>query len=101
MDIEGAENLMLEDATTLLNMNPKPIWFVEISREEHQPKGTKINPYLLEKFEKFWSRGYESITADNLLRKVSKEEILKILETQVDILGTHNFLFYDRNKDLF
>ena len=98
VDIEGAENMMLEGATKLLEMNPKPIWLIEISVEEHQPKGTKINPSILKTFEKFWDRGYESITADNLRRKISKEEILKIIETQVDSLGTHNFLFYEKNE---
>ena len=98
-DIEGAENMMLEGATKLLDMNPKPIWLVEITGKEHQPKGTKINPFLLETFEKFWDRGYESITADHRLRKISKEEILKIIETQVDSLETHNFLFYEKNKN--
>jgi len=101
VDIEGAENMMLEGATKLLDMNPKPIWLVEISGGHHQPKGTKINPYILETFEKFWDRGYESITADNLLRKISIEEILKIIETQVDSLGTNNFLFYEKNRNLF
>jgi FkbM family methyltransferase len=101
VDIEGAENMMLEGATRLLEMNPKPIWLVEISGEEHQPNGTKINPYILKTFEKFWERGYESITADQLRRKISKEEILKIIETQVDSLQTHNFLFFEKNKNPF
>jgi len=99
VDIEGSENMMLEGASKLLSMNPKPIWLVEISGEEHQPEGFKINPFILETFEKFWDRGYESITADNKLRKITKEEILKIIETQIDSLGTHNFLFYERNKN--
>ena len=98
VDIEGAENMMLEGASKLLDMDPKPIWLFEISGREHQPKGTKINPYLLETFERFWSRGYESISADSSLRKITKEEILKIIETQVDHLETHNFLFYEKNK---
>jgi len=99
VDIEGAENMMLEGASKLLDMNPKPIWLVEISGEEHQPKGTKINPNLLETFEKFWSKGYESITADQLVRKITKEEIEKIMQTQIDTLGTHNFIFYEIGKE--
>ena len=98
VDIEGAENMMLEGASKLLEMNPKPIWLVEISGEEHQPKGVKINPNLLATFEKFWDRGYESVTADKHLRTIMKEEILRIIETQVDTLGTHNFLFYEKSK---
>lgn len=98
VDIEGAENMMLEGASKLLEMYPKPIWLVEISGEEHQPKGVKINPNLLATFEKFWDRGYESVTADKHLRAITKEEILRIKETQVDTLGTHNFLFYEKGK---
>ncbi|BEI39329.1 hypothetical protein PHIN8_12730 [Polynucleobacter sp. HIN8] len=101
VDIEGAENMMLEGATKLLDMNPKPIWLVEISGGEHQPRGTKINPHIMETFEKFWQRGYVAITADNQLRKISREEILKIIELQVDSFETHNFLFYDENRNLF
>ncbi len=98
VDIEGSENMMLEGATKLLEMDPKPIWLVEIGREEHQPEGTTINPYLFETFKKFLDRGYESITADHRLRKVLEEEILRIIETRVDSLGVHNFLFYEKNK---
>ena len=101
VDIEGAENMMLQGATALLDMNPKPIWFIEISVSEHQPEGTKINPNILETFEKFWARGYEAFTADNHLRKITRAEILKIIETQIDSLATHNILFQDVNKNIF
>jgi FkbM family methyltransferase len=100
VDIEGAENMMLEGATRLLDMNPKPIWLVEISQQEHQPKGRRINPQILETFEKFWDRGYESITADNFLRNISKEEVKKIIENRTDTLGTHNFLFYEKGRNI-
>lgn len=92
---------MLDGAKNLLDMNPKPIWLVEVSGEEHQPQGIKINPNLLATFEKFWSRGYESISADNLLRKITEEEVKKIIECQLDTLGTHNFLFYEIGTNPF
>ena len=98
VDIEGAEKLMLEGATKLLDMIPKPIWLVEITGAEHQPEGIKINPNLLDTFEKFWNKGYESITLTKRLRKISKEEIIKIIEMQADSLEAHNFLFYEKNK---
>lgn len=101
VDIEGAEYMMLEGATKLLDMNPKPIWLVEISAKDHQPKGIKINPYILDTFEKFWDRGYKAVTADQHLRTISRVEILTIMKTQVDSLGTHNFLSYEKDKDLF
>jgi FkbM family methyltransferase len=98
VDIEGAENMMLEGSSILLDMNPKPIWFVEICCTEHQPKGIRINPNLLQTFEKFWDKGYDSMTADRFLRAITKSEILKIIETQVDTLGVHNFIFYEKGK---
>lgn len=98
VDIEGAENMMLAGSTKLLNMNPKPIWLVEIAGKEHQPKGIKINPNFLETFERFWEGGYESITVDSCFRKISKEDITKIVETQDDSLMTHSFLFYEKDK---
>jgi len=101
VDIEGAEYMMLKGATKLLNMTPKPIWLVEISVGSHQPKGMKINPFILQTFEIFWSRGYKSITADSCLREITKDEIIKIIETQFDTLGSHNFLFFEKDKYLF
>lgn len=100
VDIEGAENMMLEGAKKLLNMKPRPIWLIEITAETHQPKGTKINPYLLQTFKKFWDKGYQAITVDNHLRKVSKKEIINIVEKQIDTLGTHNFIFYEKKYNL-
>jgi FkbM family methyltransferase len=95
LDVEGAENSTLEGASKLLEMNPKPVWLVEVSIDEHLPNGMKINPNLLSVFDKFWSRGYEVITADSELRKVEKNEILEIVKTQINTLKTHNFVFYE------
>ena len=53
VDIEGAEKLMLEGAAAFVAMEPKPVWLVEISVGEHQPKGIKINPNLLSTFQLF------------------------------------------------
>ena len=53
VDIEGAENMMLDGSTKLLEMHPKPIWLFEISGEEHQPNDTKINTYILKTFKNF------------------------------------------------
>ena len=48
MDIEGAEKYMLEGGQKLLDLKLKPIWLIEISINEHQPKGVTINPDLVE-----------------------------------------------------
>jgi len=94
MDIEGAENLALEGANKILDMMPKPIWLVEIAGEVHLPKGEKISESILKTFEFFWSRGYISKTADEHMRVIEKLEIEKIIATQVNTLGTCNFIFH-------
>ncbi len=96
VDIEGTEKLMLEGAQSVLNLNPKPIWLVEITISENQPSGTQINPNLLSTFQIFWKRGYESQTADKYHQPVSENDILKIIETGADHLSSHNFLFTEK-----
>lgn len=95
VDIEGAEKRMLDAAVKMLEMEPKPLWLVEINGTVNQPKGVNMNPYLLETFEKFWSRGYKSVMAGEKLRPIDRVEITQSAETGIDIGGSHNFLFYD------
>ena len=98
VDIEGAEQLMLEGASSIINMAPKPIWMMEISISEHQPKGIKINPNLWSTFNIFWEKGYEAWTADKKCRIVHPNEIEQIVRSGIDSLHTHNFLFIEKGK---
>ncbi len=98
VDIEGAEKMMLEGASSILAREPKPIWMVEITTSEHQPKGIKMNPHLESTFQNFWDAGYEAYTAAKELRPVYPDEIKKIVETGFDTLQVHNFLFIEKNK---
>lgn len=98
VDIEGAENRMLEGANCLLTANPKPVWMVEICVAEHQPKGVELNPELLSTFERFWNRGYEAWTADRQCRFVSAEEVRDVVASGKDTFLTHNFLFIEKGK---
>jgi len=100
VDIEGAEQLMLEGASSIINMVPKPIWMMEISISEHQPKGIKINPNLLSTFKVFWSNGYEAWTADEQCRIIHPDEIEQIIRSGVDIPHTHNFLFIEKGEKI-
>jgi FkbM family methyltransferase len=97
-DIEGAEKSMLEGAKRVLAISPKPIWLVEISIGEHQPRGLVINPELLGTFEVFWNSGYESWTSSRPYRSVSREEIENIATGGSDTLKTHNFLFVEKGR---
>lgn len=98
VDIEGAELLMLEGALLLIDMEPKPIWMVEVSISEHQPKGIIINPNLQSTFQIFWQGGYEAWTADNQCRIVNPSEVDEIVRTGKDTIYTHNFLFIEKGK---
>jgi len=99
VDIEGAEKYMLEGATSVLEMTPKPIWMMEISISEHLAKGVKINPNLLSTFQLFWERGYIARTANIENRVVLSDELNQIIKTGVDTLHTHNFLFIEKMND--
>ncbi|MDT8377226.1 MAG: FkbM family methyltransferase, partial [Mariprofundaceae bacterium] len=98
VDIEGAEKMMLDGASSIVDMEPKPIWMMEISVSEHQPKGTIINPNLLSTFQVFWSSGYEALTADKQCRTVHPHEIREIVRSGVSTLDTHNFLFVEKAR---
>lgn len=98
VDIEGAEQSMLEGASFFLGMSPKPVWLVEVSISEHQPSGIKINPNLLSTFDVFWNHGYEAWTADSTRRMIQPDEIKQIVRSGVDTLHTHNFLFIEKNR---
>lgn len=97
VDIEGAEYLMLQGANQLLHRTPKPIWMVEIATTEHQPKGVRLNPYLLSTFELFWEAGYEAWTVDSNPRKITLEDIQAVVSLGKDEFKTHNFIFADQS----
>lgn len=94
-DVEGAEFEMLRGAEALLTQQPRPLWMVEISVHEHQPKGVTTNPKLLETFDLFWMHGYEARTADPTGRLIERDEVVRVAEGGPDTLLTHNFLFVE------
>jgi hypothetical protein len=96
VDIEGAEKQMLEGAQKHLAMMPRPIWMVEITVSEHQPREIKLNPALRETFQIFWDYGYEARTADGQFRLVTADMIDQVVASGVDSLLAHEFLFFDQ-----
>lgn len=91
VDIEGSEYDMLKGATLTLNNTPRPIWMLEISSREHQPKGITLNPNFKQTFDIFFERGYQCFTADNRLMKVDYQYLNKIVNN--DDQCTTNFIF--------
>jgi FkbM family methyltransferase len=92
IDIEGAEQWMIEGATKLLTSEPQPIWLVEINSTEHQPQQVPINPNFKSTFQLFFERGYQAYTANQALIPVTDERIESILNG-TEPIDTHNFIF--------
>lgn len=100
VDIEGAEKLMLEGASSYLCAVPKPIWMVEISTSEHQPKGITVNPDLLSTFQIFWDNGYEAWAVSENIRMINPDEVERIAKGGPNTLQTINFLFIEKDKEM-
>lgn len=93
MDVEGAEKWVLEGGSKMLANDPKPIWLIEISVAEHQPRGVGINPRLTDTFRCMFEAGYQAVTADKEMRSVTPAQIEDAQRGVSSSLGTHNFLF--------
>lgn len=97
VDVEGSENLVLKGAHQMLNANPKPVWLIEINFFQHQPSGRLINPNILATFDEFWKLGYRAYTACKNPRLIEREEVISVINTRIDTILTHNFLFFAEN----
>lgn len=93
VDIEGAEKMMLDGASKILNHSPQPLWVIEITSHEHQPKGVSVNPFFLATFELFWEAGYEAYSIEENLRKITRQEIEDTASSRIAKTGSHNYLF--------
>ena len=100
VDIEGATKLVLQGAFKHLRLNPKPIWLVEIWINEHQPRGIKLNPDLLETFDIFWRNGYRSWRADKSGVEITRRDVTNICEKGVVTFPTRNFLFIHESQNV-
>jgi FkbM family methyltransferase len=93
IDVEGAESKVLAGAMGALDRLTNASWLIEICIDEHQPNGRKVNPELVSTFNIFWDRGYKSFLVGKNLREVTRSEIRKIEDDQINHLDGHNFLF--------
>lgn len=92
VDVEGAEYLMLQGASSVLDLNPAPIWFIEICSTEHQPTGMVHNPNFMATCELFLSRGYRAFSANACMQELSVGELSHIGSGGKSDVG-HNFIF--------
>jgi FkbM family methyltransferase len=101
IDIEGAEKMMLDGAADFLRMDPKPIWFVEISSTQHQPTDSTMNPYWMETFEHFWGAGYQAWNVGETVRFVSRADIEEVFKIgHKTALESANYLFAASEDEL-
>lgn len=99
VDIEGSERWMLEGASMMLASDPKPIWIVEITSEEHQPSGVERNPFFKETFQLFFQNGYQAACADRDMHPVTEKDV-DLMSGGMLKPVTHNFLFREAKKDV-
>jgi hypothetical protein len=93
VDVEGAEDAMLQGATQTLTRTPRPTWMVEVNIDEHQPVGRRTNPTLMSTFERFWSAGYRAWTCTDPCHCVESTDLHAIVDEGRSTITTHNFIF--------
>jgi len=91
IDVEGHEYGVLSGAEKLLARAPAPSWLIEHGFRENFSDG--INPRFLEVFERFWSHGYESYTADTDRQPVRREDVQRWMLKGERDFGDMNYLF--------
>jgi FkbM family methyltransferase len=97
IDVEGAEYGVLLGAEDTLDLEPKPIWMVEICLSEYHPGG--INPNYKKAFDLFWSHGYQARAMGPVAKIILPEDVDRwVAEGKTDD-GVINFLF--SQGDLF
>lgn len=92
VDVEGAEKMVLEGGTGVLESTPRPTWLMEITLRTHQPEGVALNPHYVDTFALFLDRGYACYRAEQLDQPVLMPQIRAAAEGGAD-LGTHTFVF--------
>ena len=100
-DIEGYELEMLYGAEKTLQLNPKPIWIIEVSFTEHIPKTSKRKITDAKKlFQLMWKNGYKSYFADNNYVEITPKILNKIMNNKGNGLTSNNFIFADKKLTL-
>ena len=96
IDVEGWEYSVLNGAAHLLDMTPRPIWLVEITRCEHQPLGISTNPHFQDTFKLFFMRGYRAFIVDKTLIPINANQISEPGNGEW-FSSSHNYIFCEEN----
>ena len=92
VDVEGSEWMMLQGAVTTLHNDPRPIWVIEISYSNNQPKGILINPHFGMTFEMFFAAGYRAWEANTNAQAWLGSDIQAVMQGK-KFPNTQNFIF--------
>jgi len=96
VDVEGAEQRVLNGARILLRSTPKPVWIVEIGLAPLFAGGTEVHPNTLSVFRTFWDNGYEARTADAASTVVTEAAIRAAVASGKPPWSTANYIFLPR-----
>ena len=91
IDVEGAEYNVLKGAVKILNMVPKPTWFIEICLSEFHPGSG--NPNFAETFNLFIQNGYEIRIADEDTTLITETDIKRWVTDGNTNINNFNYLF--------
>lgn len=92
IDVEGAEHQVLSGARRVLDMDPRPVWFIEVCLDIQHPGG--LNPHFEQTFEMMWEAGYRSRVAVQEEIAVGRREITDWVRKRRVENGWINFLFF-------
>jgi FkbM family methyltransferase len=92
IDVEGAEQEVLQGAEKLLRRTPQPVWMLEICLNEYHPDG--MNPNYEATFETFWRHGYVARVADSKAMAVTREDVRRWVRAGRTETGAINYLFF-------
>jgi len=86
VDAEGSENMILDGATKLFTLIPRPIWFIETIKDADYKSI----------FRKFWQYGYSSKTVNQkyTFKSYDIDCVEKYMQKQESFSSSFNFLFY-------
>ena len=96
IDVEGAEYPALLGSADIMQMQPKPIWIIEICLNEYHPDG--MNPDFQDIFNLFWRRGYEVYTANQEKKSIQRADVERWAKSGNCDSGTINYLFVPTAK---
>jgi FkbM family methyltransferase len=98
IDVEGAEQQVLNGATSTIHRTIRPNWLVEICLDEFYPGSS--NPHFRSAFEAFGNAGYVAWSATRAPSVVSLADVDRWISAGKSDSGTFNYIFADPSLDL-